>query len=169
MSSRAENYLQALGGAANLKEVDACTTRLRLSVVNADHVAEAELKALGVVAVLKLSPHAVQVVIGPEAEQVADEIRELVGGQPKAVQNQSTIPDGVAREAGHWIEVLGGAANIVSVEEVANSRLRVVVRERKPGEASGLMWVADDTAHIVLGHPAKEYVTAFERVLTGRS
>ncbi|WP_370681869.1 N-acetylglucosamine-specific PTS transporter subunit IIBC [Comamonas sp. GB3 AK4-5] len=168
MSSRAENYLQALGGAANLQEVDACTTRLRLNVVSADRVAEAELKALGAVGVLKLTPHAVQVVIGPEAEQVADEIRALMAGESKATQSQSPASDDVAREAERWIEMLGGAANIVSFEEVANSRLRVVVRERKPMEASGLMWVAGNTAHIVLGHPAKAYVSAFEHALAGK-
>ncbi|MDR2323856.1 MAG: N-acetylglucosamine-specific PTS transporter subunit IIBC [Acidovorax sp.] len=163
--SQAERYLQALGGAANLQGVDACTTRLRLSVVNADQVAEDQLKALGAVAVLKLTAHTVQVVVGPHAEQVASEIRELVGGQLATAPSPSPVVDGLSREARRWIEVLGGAANIVRCEQVAHSRLRIVVRERHQGEADGLMWVSHDTAHIVLGHSAKELMDAFERAL----
>lgn len=163
---QAERYLQALGGAANLQGVDACTTRLRLSVVNAGRVAEDQLKALGAVAVLKLTAHTVQVVVGPHAEQVASEIRALQGGQPAVAPPPSPAVDGLSREARRWIEVLGGAANIVHWEQVADSRLRIVVRERQQGEVDGLMWVSHDTAHIVLGHSAKELMAAFEHALT---
>ncbi|WP_443797828.1 glucose PTS transporter subunit EIIB, partial [Burkholderia vietnamiensis] len=44
---RAQRYIAALGGAGNLTVVDACTTRLRLSVVDPDKVSEPELKAIG--------------------------------------------------------------------------------------------------------------------------
>ena len=44
---RAVRYIAALGGASNLTVVDACTTRLRLSVVDSAKVSEPELKAIG--------------------------------------------------------------------------------------------------------------------------
>ncbi|WP_027016703.1 N-acetylglucosamine-specific PTS transporter subunit IIBC [Comamonas composti] len=177
--SQAESYVLALGGTANLREVDSCTTRLRLSVVNADSVSESRLKALGAVGLLRLTPQAVQVVIGPQAERIADEIRafmsldEALQEQTKAAANDAqpvapALVQGIPMEARHWIETLGGLANIVSVDQVAGSRLRVVVRKRPAGEVSGLMWVADDTAHIVLGHSADEYAAAFERALAGK-
>ncbi|WP_406850377.1 N-acetylglucosamine-specific PTS transporter subunit IIBC, partial [Chromobacterium phragmitis] len=46
-TGRARAFIDALGGAANLKSVDACTTRLRLQVASNDKVNEAALKALG--------------------------------------------------------------------------------------------------------------------------
>ncbi|MDI9690272.1 PTS transporter subunit EIIB, partial [Burkholderia cenocepacia] len=39
--------IAALGGAANLSVVDACTTRLRLTVVDPEQVSEPELKSIG--------------------------------------------------------------------------------------------------------------------------
>lgn len=44
---RAQRYIAALGGAANLSVVDACTTRLRLSVVDPEKVSEADLRTIG--------------------------------------------------------------------------------------------------------------------------
>src|SRR5690606_285966 len=43
----AEAWIAALGGAGNLKSVDACTTRLRLQVNDHGSVLEPQLKALG--------------------------------------------------------------------------------------------------------------------------
>ena len=50
---RAQRYIAALGGASNLTVVDACTTRLRLSVVDPNKVSESELKTIGARGVLK--------------------------------------------------------------------------------------------------------------------
>ncbi|WP_258401498.1 PTS transporter subunit EIIB, partial [Burkholderia multivorans] len=43
---RAQRYIAALGGAGNLSVVDACTTRLRLTVVDPAKVSEPELKSI---------------------------------------------------------------------------------------------------------------------------
>ncbi|MCM3372981.1 glucose PTS transporter subunit EIIB, partial [Bacillus velezensis] len=63
---RAQRYIAALGGAANLSVVDACTTRLRLTVVDPEQVSEPELKSIGARGVLKRGGNSVQVIIGPE-------------------------------------------------------------------------------------------------------
>jgi PTS system N-acetylglucosamine-specific IIC component len=73
--SRAHGFILALGGAANLKSVDACTTRLRLQVADNDKVDEAALKALGSRGLIKPAAGSVQVVLGPEADLISDEIR----------------------------------------------------------------------------------------------
>src|SRR3569833_2587376 len=54
-SARGAGFVQALGGAANLKTVDACTTRLRLIVRDAALVDEPALKALGARGIIKPS------------------------------------------------------------------------------------------------------------------
>lgn len=77
-TTRGAAYLKALGGASNVRNCDACTTRLRMEVVDNDKVDEPALKALGARGVLKMGPGLVQVVIGPIADQVADEVQEAM-------------------------------------------------------------------------------------------
>ena len=52
-AERAPAFIRALGGAANLEVVDACTTRLRLRLVDRDKASDAQLKALGAMAVVR--------------------------------------------------------------------------------------------------------------------
>ncbi|MBZ7306553.1 N-acetylglucosamine-specific PTS transporter subunit IIBC [Klebsiella oxytoca] len=77
-TDRASAYLSALGGKDNLLRIDACITRLRLEIVNIDAVRESELKRLGAMGVLKKGNSGLQVVIGPQAEILADEIKRIV-------------------------------------------------------------------------------------------
>ncbi|MBU1384207.1 MAG: N-acetylglucosamine-specific PTS transporter subunit IIBC [Alphaproteobacteria bacterium] len=72
---RAEQFVQALGGAANIKSVSACTTRLRLIVGSRQAIDEPALKRLGARGVISPTPSDLQVVLGPIADAVADEIR----------------------------------------------------------------------------------------------
>ena len=73
--SRAEKYIAALGGKANIKTLDSCATRLRLEVLNSDLVDTAALKQLGARGVVKAAGGMVQVIIGPEVELISSEIQ----------------------------------------------------------------------------------------------
>lgn len=77
MSTKAEKILAGLGGAANVTEMEACITRLRTEVKNPALVNEAALKAAGAHGVISAGK-IVQVVVGPEAERLADDIEELM-------------------------------------------------------------------------------------------
>lgn len=77
MSSKAEAILAALGGAANVVEIEACITRLRTEVENASLVDEAALKKAGAHGVVS-SGTVVQVVVGPEADNLAEDIEDLM-------------------------------------------------------------------------------------------
>jgi PTS system N-acetylglucosamine-specific IIC component len=79
-ATRAAGFVAALGGAANLLDVDACTTRLRLAVKDNALVRESDLKALGARGLIRPAPGSVQVVLGPIADSVADEIRLALKG-----------------------------------------------------------------------------------------
>lgn len=76
--ARGEAYLTAMGGIANVQEIESCTTRLRLQVTDNARIDEAALKALGAIGIVKLSAGSVQVVIGPIADQVADEVQQVM-------------------------------------------------------------------------------------------
>lgn len=79
LPSEAERYVAALGGAANLSSIDACITRLRLQVKDPAQVQDAALKTLGAKGVIRVGATGVQVIIGPAAEGIAEEIRKLAG------------------------------------------------------------------------------------------
>ena len=77
MSSKAEQILAGLGGAGNVVELEACITRLRTEVHDGSKVNEAALKAAGAHGVV-VSGEVVQVVVGPEADTLADDIEDLM-------------------------------------------------------------------------------------------
>ena len=77
MSSKAEQILAALGGADNIVEIEPCITRLRTEVTDASLVDEAALKAAGAHGVITAGS-VVQVVVGPEADNLADDIEDLM-------------------------------------------------------------------------------------------
>ncbi|SUB35194.1 PTS system N-acetylglucosamine-specific transporter subunit IICBA [Pasteurella multocida] len=75
---RAANFIVALGGKDNFQAIDACITRLRLTLVDRSKVNEEQLKALGSKGNVKLGDNGLQVILGPEAELVADAIKQQV-------------------------------------------------------------------------------------------
>jgi N-acetylglucosamine PTS system EIICBA or EIICB component len=81
VAARGANYLAALGGASNVLEVEACATRLRLSVVDDARIDEGALKQLGARGMVRLSAGNAQVIIGPQADQVAGEIQDAIRAQ----------------------------------------------------------------------------------------
>ncbi|MEI8327071.1 MAG: N-acetylglucosamine-specific PTS transporter subunit IIBC, partial [Betaproteobacteria bacterium] len=78
----AQAYISVIGGAANVLNVDACITRLRLTVKDADQVDAAGAKSLGASGVIKLNQQSVQIVVGPRAELIADSLRQQLAGVP---------------------------------------------------------------------------------------
>ncbi|PVG84284.1 PTS sugar transporter [Nocardioides gansuensis] len=77
MSSKAEQILAGLGGAENVVEIEACITRLRTEVRDGSKVDQAALKAAGAHGVVA-SGNVVQVVVGPEADNLAEDIEDLM-------------------------------------------------------------------------------------------
>lgn len=77
MATKAEQILAGLGGADNVVEIEACITRLRTEVSDGGLVDEAALKAAGAHGVVK-SGNVVQVVVGAEADTLADDIEDLM-------------------------------------------------------------------------------------------
>ena len=76
----ARQYLKALGGHGNLTAIDACITRLRLTLKDRSVADEATLKKLGAKGVVKLGENNLQVILGPLAEIVAGEMKKVPEG-----------------------------------------------------------------------------------------
>jgi len=118
----ASSWIRALGMAANLRSVEACTTRLRLVVADAARFDEPALKALGARGVLRLADGAVQVVVGPIADQLASEIRAELRRAPPAI---ATVPAGLPPAV---LQALGGRDNIAD-SSLCATRLCISVRD----------------------------------------
>lgn len=99
-SDRARSYITALGGAGNISVVEACMTRLRLTLKDTSAVAEDALRKLGASGVAHVGADVIQVVVGTQAEMIRDELRaELAGGgpiQPESATPQQREPEEVA-------------------------------------------------------------------------
>lgn len=132
--SRGGAYLKALGGAANVQSVDSCTTRLRLTVADNARVDEGALKALGARGVIRPAPGSVQVIIGPLAEQVANEVQEALRGGTAA----PAAPASTEKTLAHaMLRALGGRANIQEIG-TCTTRLRLVVVDNALVDESAL-------------------------------
>lgn len=75
--SQAEQILAALGGKDNIIEMEPCITRLRCEVEDGSVVDEAALKAAGAHGVMRAGK-LVQVIVGPQADVIAEEIDDLM-------------------------------------------------------------------------------------------
>jgi PTS system N-acetylglucosamine-specific IIC component len=166
--SRGRAFVEALGGAANLERIDACTTRLRLIVKAQDRVDTAALKALGARGFIRPSERDLQVVVGPIADEVAREMREAAGdtsgapavAAPKPAAAIAASPED-ARLAKGLAAALGGYANLLGVEAAGNRVLLTLSDPALVDEGDltrlGLRGIArprPTSAQVVLDRPA---------------
>jgi PTS system N-acetylglucosamine-specific IIC component len=133
---RARAFVTALGGAGNLTEVAACTTRLRLRLVDNQAVDEAMLKRLGARGILRSAAQGLQVVLGPTADLVAGEIRAALRlATPVAQADLDALdtlgaPDEFdAPDAPALLAALGGRSNVMALETAAG---RLLIRTARP-------------------------------------
>ena len=78
IKEEAAKVLVALGGAENLEDVDACITRLRVSVKDVAKVDKDELKRLGATAVLDVKG-GIQAIYGAKAVLYKNAINDMIG------------------------------------------------------------------------------------------
>ena len=154
--SLAARLVAAFGGAGNIVSLDACITRLRvelrdLKLANAD-----ELRRLGASGVLQVG-NGMQAIFGTRSENLKTDMEEYMAAHvPVAVRRG---PDPAALRA-----ALGGSANIIRIDVTALTRLRVQVRNAgaiddnavEAAGAGGVMRVADDVVHIIVGDTAEQ-------------
>jgi len=157
-STPALTWIRALGGAGNLRNVEACTTRLRLVLSDMNRIDEPTLSALGSRGVLRLADGAVQVVVGPIADQLASEIRTQLRIPARPIEGHGS--PGLEAVVG----ALGGAANLRDVRGNA-SRLLVTVHDPAAADEDALRQnvravarPAPDSLHLVVGSMASSWI-----------
>ena len=121
--SQAVNIINLLGGRANIVDVDACMTRLRVTVKDADKVGDAEQwKAEGAMG-LVLKGQGVQAIYGPKADVLKSDIQDILdSGEiiPETLPSQMTeAQQNTAQFKGVTEEVYSVAeGEVIALEQV---------------------------------------------------
>lgn len=181
----APRLVAAFGGAGNIKNLDACITRLRVDLNDVSRASPEALKALGASGVVQVG-NGMQAIFGTRSENLKTAMDEYMraggrgapapaaapmrGPEVSATRVEPTRDDRAKVAA--IIEALGGRDNIVGMEPVALTRLRVEVRDpsriRKAqlenAAVGGVLVVSDRVLHVVVGHAAERYAAALDGV-----
>ena len=133
-NEEAAKYLVALGGARNLLTIDACMTRLRLSIVSREAVDEAALKALGAAGMIYPTSDTMQVVVGLRADAIAAELRRVAETPAPQTTTRTMESDDIreqslAEDEVHvLLQALGGIDNVISID-ARGTRLKIRVKD----------------------------------------
>jgi PTS system N-acetylglucosamine-specific IIC component len=173
--------------------VDACTTRLRLSLQNSSAVDAEALRQLGARGLVRPSPETLQVVVGTSADQLAGEIRAALRSagpsltevpaahsKPTAASQLTSGTVTAQTERAMWhgdtgalLHALGGGDNVRGIV-LAATRLRIEIGDaarldRAALAALGLRGVAFprcDYVHLIVGPGAPALAAALRQLLT---
>jgi glucose PTS system EIICBA or EIICB component len=122
----AVGVLAGLGGKENISNLDACITRLRVSVRNPKQVDKDKLKQLGAAGVLEVG-NSIQAIFGPKSDQLKEQIKDVIAGKVSVdtvdatpVVKPAITPDALskANEAKNETMVSPLDGKIVALEEV---------------------------------------------------
>ena len=178
LSTLAKGYIDVVG-ADNLKAIDACITRLRLTVEDSSLIDEDAAKQLGAAAVIKLNKQSAQIIVGAKAESIADCMKQIVGGVPvvnekadlaatkRAVANKDDI-DYLAQE---YVNIVG-AENLTQIDACI-TRLRLAVNDAdiideaaiKRLGAAGFVKLNKQRIQIIVGAKAEIIADAMKRIV----
>ncbi|MBW6002378.1 PTS N-acetyl glucosamine transporter subunit IIABC [Klebsiella pneumoniae] len=162
LTQLATSYIAAVGGTDNLKAIDACITRLRLTVGDSAKVNDAACKRLGASGVVKLNKQTIQVIVGAKAESIGDEMKKVVTRGPVA----AAAPAGNVATAAPAAKPQA-VANAKTVETLVSPITGdVVALEQVPDEAFASKAVGDGiavkpTSNIVVAPAAGTVVKIF--------
>ncbi|MEY1190437.1 PTS N-acetyl glucosamine transporter subunit IIABC [Klebsiella pneumoniae] len=164
LTQLATSYIAAVGGTDNLKAIDACITRLRLTVGDSAKVNDTACKRLGASGVVKLNKQTIQVIVGAKAESIGDEMKKVVTRGPVAAA--AAAPAGNVATAAPAAKPQA-VANAKTVESLVSPITGdVVALEQVPDEAFASKAVGDGiavkpTSNIVVAPAAGTVVKIF--------
>jgi PTS system glucose-specific IIC component len=179
----ARNLVLAFGGRRNITNLDACITRLRVSVADPKKVSAKKLKALGAAGVVEAGS-AVQAIFGTRAgnlksdmdaylKQAGDEA-DLSEAEAKAQaslekpqpEKKAEVGSATQAEKEAVISMLGGKDNILSMAAAAKTRLLVKLKDPslvKPqaGKSASLVLFKPangEEFHLIVGADSERYL-----------
>ncbi|TYS55440.1 PTS glucose transporter subunit IICBA [Sutcliffiella horikoshii] len=91
--------LEALGGRENLTNLDACITRLRVSVKDVEQVDKERLKKLGAAGVMQIDRN-IQAIFGPRSETIKGQIQDILSGKTPVKQEVAATSETMSADDG---------------------------------------------------------------------
>ncbi|MED4203901.1 glucose-specific PTS transporter subunit IIBC [Neobacillus mesonae] len=145
----AYNILDAMGGQQNIAHLDACITRLRVSVNDIKNVDKNELKKLGAAGVLEVGNN-IQAIFGPRSEIIKGQMQDIMSGKkprvlekapekgveqqieeinPEALQNEKQDEDNFAAPIKGEIKAISEVPDPVFAEKMMGDGFAIVPEE----------------------------------------
>ncbi|MGG7214497.1 glucose-specific PTS transporter subunit IIBC [Clostridium nigeriense] len=88
----AYEILDAFGGAKNIKYLDSCITRLRVTVKNFSKVNKEKLKYLGAVDLMIIGNN-IQAIFGPQSDILKDQIKHIIDGKEIVLKKKKKVEE----------------------------------------------------------------------------
>ncbi len=171
--SMAEGLVAAFGGAGNIRNLDACITRLRVDLNDINRANPDELKRLGASGVMKVG-NGMQAIFGTRSENLKTDMEEYLqtlGVAPAVASGNGRSAIAAApvsankmqiERAARIAQALGGRGNIIEIDSAAITRLRVKLKNASSVDESalrtvgvnGVMRVSHDVLHLIVGDEA---------------
>lgn len=102
------NILDAMGGQENISHLDACITRLRVSVNDVGNVDKERLKKLGASGVLEVGNN-IQAIFGPRSETIKGQMKDIMEGKrPRPVEKKPDAEPTAAKGDDVFVSPLRG-------------------------------------------------------------
>jgi len=172
VGEKAGELVAAFGGADNIRNLDACITRLRVQVADPKAVSADRLKALGATGVMTVAD-GVQAVFGTASENLKTDMEKFLrsGGTKlvkapaaAAVSTEAVAPATAETRAlaTRLQTALGGRANIRSVKPVAWSRVRVELKGAPVGDLGASQVIRPGLYHLIVGEQAPQLAKLLE-------
>ena len=176
----ARELVLAFGGRSNIKNLDACITRLRVGLNDIHKVNQEKLKALGAAGVIAVG-NGMQAIFGTRSEGLKTDMEEFLraaGTEAELTEEAQPAVEyaamGIApklrdpeapQKARDFLKALGGGKNVKKVESCAETRLRLlVIDETAVDEAAlrsagvqGIMRFPERVFHLLVGLNADQY------------
>jgi PTS system glucose-specific IIC component len=172
--SLAAQLVAAFGGPDNIRNLDACITRLRVDLHDPSRANTAALKGLGASGVMQVG-NGMQAIFGTRSENLKTDMEEYMRTMPVAgsrapatasasvaVAPAVVITHGHRTRAAAIAAALGGSDNITECEAVALTRVRVVLHDPSRLNESaltaagvrGVMRMDGGLVHLIVGEDA---------------
>jgi PTS system glucose-specific IIC component len=178
----AARLVAAFGGADNIASLDACITRLRVELEDVTRASAEALRGLGASGVMTVGG-GMQAIFGTRSENLKTDMEEYMrsagvsvpaaGSPAAAAPTPSRVALSPAQRArgSALLAALGGSHNVMRVEPVALTRVRVEIRDESAIDESALaaagvagVWgVAESVVHLIVGEEAEAYAAALRQ------
>ncbi len=176
----------AFGGRANIEALDACITRLRVTVKDKAIVDEARLTELGAHGVVVVG-NSMQAIFGTRSENLKTDMEDYLANRagPEADQAPAEVPKPVASQASQLVveeadanradallDALGGPDNVTGLDCFAKTRLRAAVADRskvdedalRDAGAGAILWPDDEHVVLLVGPRAEPCADVLTRI-----